>query len=150
QPALDKLLDDLSRIDPKLIAERLSTIRTQARKLSDENAALRANLAKNEGELARLNVQMNLLDALVKARSMSPAGGSPGAPAQMPGAGAATPPHEMPAKSAPAEMPAKAPAAPKPAEVLINYTDHILPIVNEKCAGCHNPDKARGGLVLVT
>src|SRR5437868_3157865 len=26
------------------------------------------------------------------------------------------------------------------------YADHVLPLLREKCLGCHNADKARGGL----
>jgi hypothetical protein len=32
------------------------------------------------------------------------------------------------------------------AEPKVNYTDHVLPILRDKCLGCHNGDKARGGL----
>jgi Planctomycete cytochrome C/Anaphase-promoting complex subunit 4 WD40 domain len=28
----------------------------------------------------------------------------------------------------------------------VTYTDHVLPILRDKCLGCHNADKARGGL----
>src|SRR5205085_11170684 len=34
--------------------------------------------------------------------------------------------------------------AAEPAKV--NYADHVLPVLREKCLGCHNSDKARGGL----
>jgi uncharacterized membrane protein len=30
----------------------------------------------------------------------------------------------------------------------IVYTDLIVPVLKEKCFGCHNPDKAKGGLVM--
>ncbi len=39
-------------------------------------------------------------------------------------------------------------AADQPAK--LNYTDHILPIFRDKCLGCHNLDRARGGLDLST
>ncbi len=43
----------------------------------------------------------------------------------------------------------KAPAtATAPATDKITYQDHILPIFNDRCVGCHNPDKAKAGLVL--
>jgi hypothetical protein len=32
----------------------------------------------------------------------------------------------------------------------VTYQDHVLPIFREKCVGCHNPDKPRGGLQLDT
>ncbi len=30
----------------------------------------------------------------------------------------------------------------------VTYDDHVLPLLKDKCVGCHNPDKKRGGLVL--
>jgi hypothetical protein len=30
----------------------------------------------------------------------------------------------------------------------ITYDDHVLPVLKDKCVGCHNQDKKRGGLVL--
>jgi len=32
----------------------------------------------------------------------------------------------------------------------ITYEEHVLPILRDKCIGCHNPDKSRGGLVVST
>jgi hypothetical protein len=42
---------------------------------------------------------------------------------------------------------ARAADAPK-APAKITYDDHVLPILKEKCIGCHNQDKKRGGVVL--
>jgi hypothetical protein len=41
---------------------------------------------------------------------------------------------------------AQAGDAKKPAK--ITYDDHVLPILRDKCMGCHNQDKSRGGLVV--
>src|SRR5262245_1848493 len=30
----------------------------------------------------------------------------------------------------------------------ITYDEHVVPILREKCFGCHNPDKKSGGLIL--
>jgi hypothetical protein len=30
----------------------------------------------------------------------------------------------------------------------ITYDEHVLPILRDQCIACHNPDKARGGLVV--
>ena len=30
----------------------------------------------------------------------------------------------------------------------ITFDDNVLPILRDKCIGCHNPDKKRGGVVL--
>src|SRR3954470_3409560 len=32
------------------------------------------------------------------------------------------------------------------AEPKLTYADHVLPILRDKCLGCHNSEKARGGL----
>jgi Planctomycete cytochrome C/WD domain, G-beta repeat len=37
---------------------------------------------------------------------------------------------------------------PDPAAPGITYDEHIVPILREKCFGCHNPDKKSGGLIL--
>jgi WD40 repeat protein len=37
-------------------------------------------------------------------------------------------------------------AADKPAK--ITFDEHIAPLLRDKCVGCHNPDKSRGGLIL--
>lgn len=37
-------------------------------------------------------------------------------------------------------------AADKPKAAKINYQEHILPILRDKCLGCHNSDKMSGGL----
>lgn len=148
QPAaIDKLLDDLAKVEPKALAERLTAVQAQIKKLSEESAAMKARAAQNDAEIARLAAQVGLLEALVKARSMPPAT-MPAAATQPAPAMAAAPAAPKPPASAPA-MAATAPAG-APAKPVINYADHILPIINEKCAGCHNPDKSRGGLNLVT
>ncbi len=37
---------------------------------------------------------------------------------------------------------------PEAAAAKITYDEHVVPILREKCFGCHNPDKKSGGLVL--
>ena len=37
--------------------------------------------------------------------------------------------------------------APKPPAKL-TFDDNVLPLLKDKCAACHNPDKKRGGVVL--
>jgi WD40 repeat protein len=54
----------------------------------------------------------------------------------------ATPPQS------PAKTMAAAPSQPPPKPALLNYEEHVKPILLEKCASCHNPDRARGGLIL--
>src|SRR5437660_580966 len=47
-----------------------------------------------------------------------------------------------------AALPARAADPKKPAKV--TYEEHVLPILRDKCIGCHSPDKSRGGLVVST
>jgi hypothetical protein len=42
--------------------------------------------------------------------------------------------------------PARAADAKKPAK--ITYDEHVLPLLREKCVGCHNQDKKKAGLIL--
>src|SRR5215467_5702145 len=37
-----------------------------------------------------------------------------------------------------------------PAEDKINYTDHVLPLVEANCSKCHNPDKKKADLDLTS
>ena len=39
-------------------------------------------------------------------------------------------------------------AADKTKAPRITYEQHILPVLKDKCVGCHNQDKKRGGLIL--
>src|SRR5262249_23743538 len=38
-------------------------------------------------------------------------------------------------------------AADKP-QAKVTYEQHVLPVLKDKCVGCHNQDKKKGGLVL--
>ena len=41
-------------------------------------------------------------------------------------------------------------AEPLPSTALVTYDDHILPIFEGNCTGCHDPDEHKGGLDLTT
>lgn len=158
QPTLDRILEDLSKIDPALLAERLAAMQAQIAKLREESEALKAKIAANEAEAQKLGIHALLLEALLKVR-----GGAPAPPPPAPGqamaptqgavaaAEATAPP---PVAGSPAESPAANPPATAPAMTTTdaapapNYQDHVYPIFSESCLGCHNPDKAKGGLVL--
>jgi len=38
------------------------------------------------------------------------------------------------------------PSSPAAEPAKVNFTDHVLPVLRDKCLACHNADKARGGL----
>ncbi len=39
---------------------------------------------------------------------------------------------------------------PKPVEEMLVYEDMIVPFLDQKCMSCHNPNKAKGGLVMTS
>src|SRR3954454_16979603 len=45
-------------------------------------------------------------------------------------------------------LPAAGSAADSKKASKITYDEHVLPILRDKCIGCHNQDKKRGGRVL--
>jgi Planctomycete cytochrome C/WD domain, G-beta repeat len=38
--------------------------------------------------------------------------------------------------------------SPLAAQTRVTYDEHVLPVLRDKCIGCHNQDKKRGGLIL--
>ncbi|MCH7721584.1 MAG: hypothetical protein IH988_11465, partial [Planctomycetes bacterium] len=205
-PTIDKLLEDLAKIDPKALSDRLAELQARDQALKAEIEKLKAKITTNEGERASLAVHIGLLQALIQAKGIakpiqSPqaaAHAGPKAPVESAAAEAlasaatlamkpesapameskppvnpsmsAPPPSATPApgaapamaegakpddpapteKSTPAEAmaPTMAAAAETAPEAKITYQDHILPIFTDRCLGCHNPDKAKAGLVL--
>ena len=158
QPSVQKILEDLGRIDVKELNTAMAGLKSRHGQANGEVAKLREQLNQKEAEVAQLALQLRLLEAMIQVRQAQPVAAKPpastqpaAAPAQK--AAMAKPAVAKPTAAAPppAKMPKESPAKKeeKPAEIVINYKDHILPIINDKCAGCHNPDKAKGGLVLV-
>lgn len=177
-PSLDKILEDLAKVDPALLAERLAQSHAQMQKLKEENESLKAKISANEAEVARLSLHVLLLDALVKVRGAVPAATNSPAPAATPTpppAASPTPPAPPTPPSTPAasaspptsaappmiaappdsQPPSAAPvqsAMPPPSvtqgQSAPDYQTHVYPIFADNCLGCHNPDKAKGGLVL--
>ncbi|MFM1769609.1 MAG: Chromosome partition protein Smc [Verrucomicrobiota bacterium] len=41
-------------------------------------------------------------------------------------------------------------APPAPAQDKVTFNDHLLPLLEQHCANCHNPDKKKGDLVLTS
>ncbi len=163
-PDLDRLLEELAKIDPKVLTERLAGLSAQVKALADETAALEKKLSENKAALAWLQAQVQLLEALVKARGAGlpppPATPAPLPPATMtpptpppPTQPTAAPPPAA-ASAPPATPPAQPPAEMKPAapesQSAVNFIDHVLPIFQARCFACHGPDKGEGGLVLAS
>ncbi len=177
-PSLDKILEDLAQVDPALLAERLAQSHAQIQKLKEENESLKAKISANEADVARLSLHVLLLDALVKVRGAVPAATNSPAPAATPTPPAAAspappappthpstpeasasppasaalpmiaaPPASQPPPAAPAQSAMPSPSV-TPGQSAPDYQTHVYPIFADNCLGCHNPDKAKGGLVL--
>ncbi len=130
-PTADASIDKLLQLDPAAVAAKLKEYVAQAAAKEAEAAKLRGEADAKQAQSEAINAQLEALKARVTALSAlfteaKPMDGS--APAAMP---------EAPMKVAQAEMDA-APA--------VNFADHILPILQERCAKCHNDDKQKGGL----
>ncbi len=172
KPSLDRVLEDLAKIDPQVLSDRLVTLRSTTSRLKEENTALQVRIAHNQQEISRIDVLVRLLDALVQARALTPAS----RPAVVATAPAAEPPRQArapkptsPAAARPAAKPAPAAKQEAPADksaarqaaqpqkappgdtrpAAMTYNDDIRPLIEARCASCHNPEKAKNGLVLV-
>lgn len=159
---LNWILDELSRFDPNILGRKLADVQTEIKKLREENEALKVRIAANDATLTRLELQSALLDALMKvcaardAAASAAQSGEPTPPSPTPDPVQPAPPPtpmqpQAPADaSSPSAANAAASGSPDMSASAVNYKDHVYPIFAESCLGCHNPDKAKGGLVLDT
>ncbi|RJP36341.1 MAG: hypothetical protein C4547_07515, partial [Phycisphaerales bacterium] len=159
----------------KLEAERIS-LQQRIDQLERELADIHARQAALEGRIAILRILAPPPPAPAQGATAEPPPAPPPPPAPAPPADAtapeaappaATPPDprdgqtQMSAEAETASRPmtsetpdAAAPAAPSPppgpdaAAARVTYDDHVRPVFLENCVSCHNPDKAKGGLVL--
>lgn len=150
QPAqpqpLDQWLDQFLQAEPKGLTDHLAALQARIKALNDELGPMRARLTAHEAELPRLTAWVNFLDGLLKARNHMPP--LPPKPPDPP----APPPPSAPNQAAMAPSSAVAVASPSAALAAVNVTfrEHVSALFAAKCIGCHNPDKAKGGLVLET
>ncbi len=130
-PNVDASLDKLLQLDPAAVAAKLKEYETQAAAWEAEAAKLRGEADAKQKQSEAITAQLEALKANVTALSALFTEAKP-----MEGAASmAAPEGEM--KVAQAEMD-MAPA--------VTFADHILPILQERCAKCHNDDKQKGGL----
>ena len=130
-PPLDKLLDELSKLDPKVLAEHRTKLQAEQNKLNGEIAKLKKQVAQREAQAAAVKRRIDLLNVLLSKLDKS-----------------ATQPKKTAAsmqRPKPKEMKATMVAVKvEPKKPLLNYEQHLRPILVEKCVGCYNPDKSRG------
>lgn len=139
KPGLDKILDELSKLDPKVLAEHRTKLQAEQNKLNGEIAELKKQVAQRESQAATVKRRIDLLNVLLSKLDNSAAAAKKTAAAMQPAS-------DTPMLK-PAEMKAIMVAAKAPKQFL-NYEQHVKPIFIEKCAACHNPDKSRGGLIV--
>lgn len=121
-PDPDAALNALVRLDPALLAKRLDALRVEAASRAEQAAESAARGDRLASEADAIEEQLALLESRVAALSAlllpAPAGG------------------EMMA----AQEEELAP--------LVNFAEHVQPILDRHCAQCHNADRRRGGLAL--
>lgn len=145
-PSVDALLDQLSKLDKAALQEHLNRYQAQIQPLADQAAALRKQADELDAQAAAIRRRVELLKVLLARADQPPAAENPPAGAAPAMAATATPPAApAPPAAQPATMTIVAAADAKPR---INYDQHIKPILLEKCAACHNQDKARSGLIV--
>lgn len=141
-PTPDAVIAELMKIGPDALAARVAELKTAIEEKTKQAQDLRAQADRLDAETKAFAAQLAALDGHVKA--LSAVLGTPAAadPSMM----AAAAPGAEPA---PAPAPAPAPEAME-AKVTVNYAEHILPVFKARCATCHNDDKKRGGLSLLS
>lgn len=141
-PPLDQWLDQFLMAEPKSLADHLAAQQARIKALNDELTPMRQKLAAHEAELPRLTAWVNFLDGLLKARNHMPS---------LPPKPPAQPPPSAPSQAAMAPSnAAAAPQADAKSAATVTFREHVSQLFAAKCIGCHNPDKAKGGLVLET
>lgn len=144
-PVPDAVIDELLKLDPAQLAERVKAMKAEAAALDAQAAEVRAKAAELDGQIQAMQQKLDpflaTLKAVAEANGMAP---KPEAPdGQAMGNPAMAPEGGMGGEMAPEMQQAAAVAPP-------NYADHVRPIFEANCASCHNDDKQRGGLSLVS
>lgn len=155
QPSVDHLVDALLSLDPKALAAKEQALTQQIGKLQTDAKNLTSQAAAIDATVAAARKRLTILPKLITALSPPPP----------PKQAAAHPPPKPPGnpdmKTAAADTAAsvatpQADATPQPAQppvatgAALNFDEHIVPLLTARCTGCHNPDKAKGGLDMIT
>lgn len=140
--AIDATLDQLLQLDPAAVAADIAAARAQAETQAAEAAKLRQQAEGLEQQAAGIESQLTSIKAHVEKlfAAFGIAAGAP-APPQM----AEMAPAAPMAGAAPAEGEMKEAAA-----TFSNFDEHIKPILQQRCARCHNDDKKKSGLSVAT
>ena len=134
-PNPDIALDQLVKLDPATLVTRIKTMKDESAAQAQESAALKTKADELDKQAEALVVKVTTLESQVKALAEYFGHMQPAAPAATAMAAAPAP--------APAE-----PAMEAAAKASTNFVDHVLPIMKQKCAKCHNEDKRKSGLAV--
>ncbi|MCU0862414.1 MAG: hypothetical protein MUC36_01360 [Planctomycetes bacterium] len=165
---LQQLLHELQQLNPDAWKARLAALeqaaaaadgkakalRADAAKLQEQAAAQDAEAKQRRAEAVRLQELQQLLGGLPPTPKAKQAETKPAAkPAEKPAEKPAQPPPERPkvsndAKSAPAAPPA-ALAATEPDATIVAWSQ-VEALLQDRCAGCHEPSDKKGGLDVTT
>ncbi len=137
-PDVDRLLDTLLSLDPKALAAKTKQIEDQIAGLKSDAQAKRTEAAAMEARVAAAQRRLALLPKLIAVLEPPKAAQAPKPAPKPPPAPAATQPSKAATGKAISET------------TSVNFRQHISPILDSRCTGCHNPDKAKGGLILVS
>jgi mono/diheme cytochrome c family protein len=133
---IDAALNDLTKLDPAAIIAKVNELSEKVKALQAEADQIKAQAAEKETRAAEI---AKLLEGYAK--TMGAVQGAAPAPQ------AAAPAAEQ---MAPAPAPEMKTAVAEAAKATINFEDTIKPIFKQRCMSCHNDDKKRGGLSLMT
>ena len=134
--AVDATVDQLLALDPAVVKARMDEYQKQSDALAAEAAKLKQQADEFEQKATGIGTQLEQLKAAAAALSAAFGGG-----------GGETAMAKAPAPAAEPVMEMKTEEAAAPA---VNYQDHILPILKQRCAKCHNLDTRRSGLAVDT
>ena len=130
-PTADTALDQLVKLDPATLAARIKAMKDESTNQANEATALKTKAVELDTQAEALVVKVTTLEGQVKALAeyfghMKPA----------------------PAPTAMAAAPATPAKMETTAKASINYNDHVLPIMKQHCAKCHNEDKRKSGFAV--
>ena len=139
---IDAALDQLLQTDPAALVKRLGELRSEAQQQTEAAAAARAEADALAAKQQETQARVDALLAHVKALGISVAGLVTTEQAEAMKTEAVAAAKEAAMKEAQAAM--------TPAADFKNFNDHVKPVLEEHCMGCHNLDRAKGGLSMST
>ncbi len=134
-PTADDVLTQLLQLDPAQLAARVREMKAEAETLAAQSQQLRAQSGELDAQIAAFQTKLNPFVDIMKALAMAEGMVAPEVQAAAPAEGMA-PEGMMAVENASAPV--------------VTFADHVAPIFQARCVKCHDDDKMRGGLSLMT